>query len=228
MRRLIAFLILASIKGISHVLYPGSFTWLTEHPKDDPFKDIRLMIFLNHTSLYEPLFLQALSFSYLWHLAAVINVPGADVTLERPVVGTFYKLMIPNISPITRKKDESWDNYLATIHSDSIVIIAPEGRMKRPGGLDKFGKPMTVKGGVADIIFSMNEGSLLLCLSGGLHHVQVPGQPIPNFFRRIRMNLARFEINDYKSRFSKDPREAKIQIVQDLQERLERDCPTET
>lgn len=224
MRRLIAFLILSTVKVVSHLFFPGNFTWITKHP-EDPFKDIRLMVFLNHTSLYEPIYLQALSFSYLWRLAGVMNVPGADVTLERPVVGSFYKLMIPHIAPITRKKDSSWDNYLNTIHPDSVVIIAPEGRMKRPNGLDKFGKPMHVRGGVVDIILSMDRGGMVLCFSGGLHHIQAPGQALPHLFMPIRMNLAYFDIKEYKSRFKGDQREKKIAIVRDLQQRLENDCP---
>lgn len=186
------------------------------------------MVVMNHTSLYEPIFLQALSFPYLWHLAGHLNVPGADVTLERPIVGAFYKLMIPNVVPITRKKDASWDAYLNTIGPDSVVMIAPEGRMKRPNGLDKFGKPMNVKGGVADIIISTNHGGMVICLSGGLHHVQSPGQLIPRLFKRIRMNLAYYDITEYKAQFSGQSREQKMKIVQDLQQKLDNDCPKET
>ena len=38
------------------------------------------------------------------------------------------------------------------IDEDAVVIILPEGRMKRATGLDKKGMPMTVRGGVADIL----------------------------------------------------------------------------
>jgi hypothetical protein len=184
------------------------------------------MVFLNHTSLFEPLFIQQLSFSFLWKLVARANVPGADITLNRPLVGRFWKLMFPNISSVTRKKDHSWDNYLKSIRSDSLILIAPEGRMKRPSGLDKFGKPMTVKGGVADILENINEGAMILCLSGGLHHVQTPGQHFPRLFKTIRMNLAYFDIKDYKDQFqSFSPRERKIKITQDMQAQLEKNCP---
>ncbi len=224
MRRLLAFLILASVKTLSWIFYRGRFKWLDPVP-EHPWKDIRLMVFLNHTSLYEPLFSQIIPYSYLWHLAGHFNIPGADVTLDRPLVGTFWKLMVPNIASISRKKDSTWENYLDSIQPDSVVMIAPEGRMKRPNGLDRFGKPMTVRGGVADIIESIDDGHMVLCLSGGLHHVQAPGQHFPKLFQKIEMNFSYINIKDYKAQFPQNPRERKIKIVQDLQLRLERDCP---
>ncbi len=100
--------------------------------------------------------------------------------------------------------------------------------MKRPNGFDKFGKPMTVRGGIADIIDSMESGKMVLCLSGGLHHVQIPGQYFPRPFKTIWMNFSHLDIQEYKSQFGENARERKMGIVQDLQKRLENDCPTET
>lgn len=228
MKRLIAFIILCLVKTISHIFYPGKFKWITPTP-DKPWDKVRLMILLNHTSLYEPLYIQALSFSFLWQLARRVNVPGADVTLNRPIVGLLWKLMLPNIASVTRKKDDSWNSYLKSIKPDSIILIAPEGRMKRPNGLDKFGRPMTVKGGAADILESLTEGGMILCLSGGLHHVQSPGQHVPRLFRPIYMNLAYVDILEYKNQFAHlSPRERKLKLTQDLQLRLEKDCPIES
>ncbi len=183
------------------------------------------MVFLNHTSLYEPLFITALPFSFLWRMAGSMNIPGANITLDRPIVGRFWKLMVPNITSITRKRDESWENYLVQISPEDIVMIAPEGRMKRPSGLDKDGKPMTVRAGIVDILEKMNEGDMLLCLSGGLHHVQAPGELYPTPFKKIAMNFSLFNIAEYKKQFSLDPKQRRIEIVKDLQSRLERDCP---
>ena len=104
-------------------------------------------------------------------------------------------------------------------------MIAPEGRMKRPNGLDKFGKAMTIRGGVTDIIEVLNDGGMILALSGGLHHVQAPGQHFPRLFKKISMNFAYLDLQEYKSMFPGSPRERKIGMVQDLQQRLERDCP---
>ena len=188
MRRFIAFNILILVKIFSMVFYRAKYHWLDKIPQR-PWKDIRLMILLNHTSLFEPLFIQILPIWYLWHLSGHFSLPGADITLNRLFVGRFWKLMIPNISPITRKKDASWDNYLCSIRPNDVVIIAPEGRMKRPGGRDKFGKSMTVRAGVADIIQNLNNGHILICLSGGLHHVQAPGQHFPRLFKKIQKSL---------------------------------------
>ncbi len=98
--------------------------------------------------------------------------------------------------------------------------------MKRPNGMDKFGKPMTVRGGVADILEDINDGAMVLCLSGGLHQVQAPGQQLPRLFKRIEMNLAYFNIVEYKKKFADlSPRERKLRITQDLQKHLEESCP---
>ena len=225
MRKIISFSILSSVKILSHIFFRGKFNWITPAP-NKPWSQARLMVFLNHTSLYEPLFIQHLSFSFLWQLVGRVNIPGADITLNRPIVGRFWKMMLPNISSVTRKKDDSWNNYLNSIKPDSMILIAPEGRMKRPGGLDKFGKPMNVKGGVADILENINDGAMILCISGGLHHIQTPGQVFPRLFKTIHMNLAYFDIKEYKEQFQLlSQRERKMKITQDLQVHLENNCP---
>lgn len=224
MRRILGFLILSGVKTISWLFYKGKFNWPQGKP-ENPWQDIRLMVFLNHTSLYEPLFIQVLPYRYLWYLAGHFNIPGADVTLKRPIVGTFWKLMVPNIASISRKMDTTWETYLESIKKTDVVMIAPEGRMKRPNGLDKFGKRMTVRAGIADIIESMDDGVMLLCLSGGLHHVQSPGEHYPKLFKTISMNLVRLDIKEYKSQFKGSARERKLSMIHDLQRRLENDCP---
>jgi hypothetical protein len=224
MRRLTAFLILAGVKTFSHIFYRAKFTW-SENAPANPWLSTKIIVLMNHTSLYEPIYSQAFSYSYLWHLAGHLNVPGADVTLKRPIVGFFWTLMVPNIAPVSRKKDDTWTNYLNTIKSDSIIMIAPEGRMKRPNGLDKSGKPMTVRGGLVDIVESVEHGAMVLCLSGGLHHVQSPGQHLPRLFKTIKMNLTYLDIPQYRKQFPEASRERKVAMVADLQQRLENDCP---
>ncbi len=224
MQKIIAFLILSGVKTFAHLFYRGNFKWLGDVP-NEPWKEARLFVFMNHTSLFEPLFIRILPYSYIWHLVGHMNVPGADITLNRPLVGRFWKLMMPNIASVTRKKDSSWDQYLNSIKPDSIILIAAEGRMKRPNGLDKFGKTMTIRGGTADIIETLPAGKMILCLSGGLHHIQSPGQFIPKIFKEISMNLIYLDIQEYKNRFSENSRERKLAIVQDLQKNLQTNCP---
>jgi 1-acyl-sn-glycerol-3-phosphate acyltransferase len=224
MRRVFAFLILAKIKVLVQVFYTRRFTWAPERESMD-FDQVRVMILLNHTSLYEPVFLSELPFGFLWRIADKIYLPIADVTLNRPVVGRLFKAMLPRVFPVTRKSDASWQNYLNSIRPGDLVIIAPEGRMKRPNGLDKHGKKMTVKGGVADIIDRLDSGSMLICQSGGLHHIQKPGQWLPKPFQIIRMHVTAIGIPEYKARFSTHSRERKLQIVEDLQLRLDAGLP---
>ena len=224
MRQLLAFLILSSVKIFSHLFYRAEFKWITPHP-DSPWDNARLIVLLNHTSLFEPLFIRRWSYGFIWRLLPRLNVPGADITLKRPLVGKFWKLMLPSIASVSRKSDSTWKNYLGSIREDSIILIAPEGRMKRPNGLDKYGKPMTVKGGIADILEEIESGGMILCLSGGLHHVQKPGQHLPRLFKKLRMNLSYIDIAEYKKTLSQNPRERKIQMVATLQKQLETNCP---
>ncbi len=224
LKRLIPFTILMMVKIFSHVFYRAKYTWLTEKP-ESPWTHAKIIALMNHTSLWEPLYIQEFSPKYLWHLSGHLNVPGADITLNRPIVGRFWKLMVPGITSISRKKDATWDTYMSTIEKDSIVMLAPEGRMKRPNGLDKNGKSMTVKPGIIDIIEDLNEGGLILCLSGGLHHVQAPGQLLPRLFKDIQMNFVYLDIPTYKAQFSGSLREQKMAMVNDLQRRLETQVP---
>lgn len=224
MREILGFILLSGVKVFSHLFFRGEFLW--PHSKPHPLGEIRLLVFLNHTSLYEPLFLQAVPFSFLWRLTHHAHVPGADITLNRPIVGRFWKLLFPGISTITRKKDESWELFMDNISDKSIIAIAPEGRMKRPNGLDKFGKKMSVRGGVADIIEKLGSGKMLLCISGGLHHVQAPGILIPKLFKTIKMNFVCLDIEEYLADKSEDRRRRKVEIAHDLEKRLNDDAPS--
>lgn len=224
MRQLLAFFILSTVKIFSHLFFRAEFKWISTHP-ESPWDKARVIVLLNHTSLFEPLFIRKWSFGFLWRLVPRLNVPGADITLERPLVGKFWKLMIPNIASVSRKSDSTWSNYLKSIRDDSIILIAPEGRMKRPNGLDKNGKPMTVKGGIADILEELDDGGMVLCLSGGLHHIQKPGQHFPRLFKKLKMNLYYIDIQEYKRSLPQNSRERKIKMVADLQRHLETGCP---
>ena len=59
--------------------------------------------------------------------------------------------MLWGIKGISRKNDHTWKQPLATMRPDTMVVIMPEGRMMRAYGLYKDGRPMTVRGGIADI-----------------------------------------------------------------------------
>jgi 1-acyl-sn-glycerol-3-phosphate acyltransferase len=222
MRMFISFITLCLIKFWAKIFYRFEVKWLNSEPH---WKKIRLVIFLNHTSLYEPLYIGLLPFTFIWRLSRKMVAPGADKTLNRPIVGVFWKLMGPGILSISRKRDKTWSTFMKAIEDRSVILIAPEGRMKRPTGLDLNDKPMTVRGGISDIIEQLNEGNMLIAYSGGLHHVQKPGQTIPKFFKLLKMNIERLDIAEYKSQFKSEGVQWKRDVMNDLQHRLETNCP---
>jgi len=116
---------------------------------------------------------------------------------------------------------------LARIDPDAMVVILPEGRMKRANGLDSERRPMTVRGGIADILESIGEGRMLLAYSGGLHHVQVPGERWPRLFRTIRMRLEVLDLGAYHRELlaQAGPEGFKKAVIADLERRRDRNCP---
>lgn len=226
MRAVLSFFILLSVKILSHVFYRTKIKWLHEPPAK-PFSDVKVLAYLNHTSLYEPLYVSALPLRFLWQLAQRMSAPGASKTLDRPIVGLFWKTLAPKMTSISRKRDDTWEEFLQTINDQSIIMITPEGRMKRPGGLDLQGNPMTIKSGIADILAGIDHGNLLIAYSGGLHHVQAPGETWPRVFKTITMNLEIFSISEYKKMIEKNYPDLKKGIVTDLQYRLDHNCPKE-
>jgi hypothetical protein len=183
------------LKVVSRIFYRFDFSFLGPTPAD-PWANIRLVIFLNHTSLFEPIYLGVVPNSFIWRLAAHGVVPAADKTTDRPLVGMVFKFVAHHVIAITRQRDDTWFQVLQKIDPNSMVVIAPEGRMKRANGLDLHGKPMTVRGGVADILTAIKSGRMLIAYSGGLHHVQIPGK-MPRPFKTVRLRVENIEIADY-------------------------------
>lgn len=218
------FLVL-SVRFLTRRLYTFEVLWVGPKPRR-AWKDIRVFAFLNHTSLLEPLFLGTLPVSFLWDAARRTVVPGADITMNRPLVGTFYKYFSPRTVSITRERDDSWSGFLDEIQDDTMVALAPEGRMMRANGLDKHGKPMSVRGGIADILCQMKTGKMLLGYSGGLHHVNAPGEKRMRLFKTLKIRYEIVEIENYLAQFNeKDPRRLRKLVARDLEARLERHKP---
>lgn len=226
-RSLWVYALLVLLKYLSKVFYRHDFAWVGDVPPN-PWDDIRLVAFLNHTSLFEPVFLGGVPNSFIWRLAAHGVVPAADKTTGRPLVGLIFKFVAHHVVPITRERDHTWFQVLNKIDPHSMVVIAPEGRMKRANGLDLHGNPMTVRGGIADILLAMKQGRMLLAYSGGLHHVQVPGH-IPNVFKTVRMRLEAIEMSDYIAQMMKEggEDEFKKNVRLDLDRRRDFYCPEE-
>jgi hypothetical protein len=223
--RLTNFFVLGSVKLLARFFFRVENEWIHRHD-DDPWGGVKIITFLNHTSLYEPLFLGAVPWRMLWRAAGRIVAPAADVTINRPIVGKIFRAISPRLVPISRKRDETWDRLLDEVGNESIVIILPEGRMKRATGLDKHGKPMTVRGGIADILELIPNGEMVIVYSGGLHHVQVPGQRIPNFFKRIQIRCEKVSIQEYVKEMNAIPgSNFKRAVIDDMESRLEQNNP---
>lgn len=198
MRTLFIFTVLMGAKILSRLFYRHRIRWVDPVP-EDRWGDLRLVILLNHTSLFEWLFAGSVPNRFLWRTARHGVIPVADKTLNRPLVGRFFKTVGQHVVSITRKPDESWKQLLDRVDPDSMVIILPEGRMKRADGLDNHGNPMTVRGGVADIMEGIPEGRMLIAYSGGLHHIQVPGERLPRLFKSIYLTIENLDIQDYRA-----------------------------
>ena len=226
MRSVISFLALLLIKGVSNLLFTFKIQWPNNNPKV-PWDDIRLIVFLNHTSLLEPVYLGFLPVSFLRKLSKNLIAPGADKTLNRPIVGFLYKMLSPQIISISRKRDATWDRFMSMLTKESIVAIAPEGRMKRRNGLDLNGEKMTVRSGVVDVLECMNFGKMAIAYSGGLHHVHAPGEKSYHIFQTLKMNLELLDIAEYKNSFNAaiGSEEWRKKVLADLQHRLETKVP---
>lgn len=228
MKRIFNFLILLFLKIMVRLVYRFDFQWVDGEP-DDAWGSYRVLSILNHTSLFEWMFVGGVPVKFLWRISGHAMVPIANITLRRPLVGSFYRLLVPHLLPITRQADRTWKAVVDFIHDDLMVIILPEGRMKRLDGLDKEGRAMTVRGGIADIMQGIPSGKMLVAYSGGLHHVQAPGQHLPRPFKTLRMRLQEIDIAVYKAELgaAEDSQSFKQRVKRDLEARRDRYCPSD-
>lgn len=209
-------------------LYTVDMRWI-EEPEGDPWLDAGIVLILNHTSLYEPLFLGGVPPRFVRRIAASGLAPIATKTTDRPVVGRIFRLLVPEVVPVTRERDETWERYLERAADPStLVFLLPEGRMKRRTGLDAHGGPMTVLGGVADLLERAEAHErMILAYSGGLHHVHAPGDWLPRLFRTITMCLEVVDVGPYRERLRAEAGRGgfKEAVVRDLTRRRDRHCP---
>ena len=152
-------------------------------------------------------------------------VPGADITLSRPIVGSFYKFIFPQMISISRKRDKTWVDFMNQVKPDSLVVVAPEGRMMRENGLDKYGKPMSIRTGIADILKKTEAGHIVLAYSGGLHHVQKPGEKFIRLFKTIKISYEKINIKDYKESLKSEEQNFHKRLISDLNLRMKRNVP---
>lgn len=218
---------LLTLKYLSRIFYRHDFAWVGDVP-ERPWHDIRLVAFLNHTSLFEPVFLGGVPNHFIWRLAAHGVVPVANKTTGRSLVGVIFKFVAHHVVAVTRERDHTWFEVLNKIDPHAMVVILPEGRMKRANGLDLNGNPMNVRGGIADILHAMKHGRMLIAYSGGLHHVQHPGG-VPRVFKTVRMRLEAVEMSDYIDEMNRigGADNFKKTVMRDLDRRRDFYCPEE-
>lgn len=227
MHSVFVYLVLRVVKAASRLLYHHDMRWIGDVPRD-PWADLRLVVILNHTSLYEPLFAGGVPNRFLWSVARRAVVPVAEKTATRPLVGRFFSRVAAEVEPVTREHDHTWERFVNRAREPGrLAVLLPEGRMKRRDGLDRHGEPMTIRGGVADLIREISDGRMLLAYSGGLHHVQAPGDTCPSLFEVIRMRLESLGIADYRSRLMAEAGEEgfKGAVIRDLTRRRDTHCP---
>ncbi len=219
-RSYLSYGLLLLARSFSKLFYRGQLRWI-EPPPENPWQDIRIIALLNHTSLYEWLFVSLPPRRFLLEIADKAVIPVADITLARPFIGPFFRLLTANVIGVTRKKDETWQRVIDSVNNGHMVVLLPEGRMKRANGLDKEGKPMSVRGGVADLITAIPEGRMLLVISDGLHHIQVPGQALPKTFKPIGAAMQVLDLKQYRDDLGIAPGEEgfKYAVMQDLDRR---------
>ena len=161
MRNSAVFLLLLAIKAASRLLFRVRLEFVRE--VDDPWAGLRVVALLNHTSLFEPVLTAVAPNRLLWQIAAHGVLPVADKTLARPIIGRLYRFVARRVVRVTRRRDETWADVLERLHDEeALIVILPEGRMKRRTGLDLDGNPMTIRGGIADILESVPDGRLFI------------------------------------------------------------------
>lgn len=222
---LFRFLMLCMLKFSRYWCYPTTLKWIGNEADKD-WRKVRLILILNHTSLVEFVYATTMPTPFLWQMAKRLVFPVADISLDK-AQGKMFKLFAPRIARLSRKRDDTWNDFVQDLGTDSILIFMPEGRMKRPNGLDKNGQPMTVRSGIVDILPLFSGSELIIAYSGGLHHVMAPGQIIPRPFRKLTVNLEVLDVDEYLAGFDdmSDDTQRRKAICRDLEERRDRHCP---
>lgn len=220
---LLRYCFLASLRLLSRTFFYHQTEWVGPPPQR-PFVNVRVTALLNHTSLFEAVLSGAFPPAFVADVCRRGLLPGADTTMDRAVVGRFFKWMVPHWVSISRRRDSTWERFLSLIGGDTLVLLFPEGRMRRRGGFDKHGRPMTVRGGIADILERVDDGDLLIVYSEGLHHIHAPGDRFPGLFRPVRCRFEQLPIRRYKELMrSGDPHFTR-NVMHDLERRRDQHC----
>ena len=226
MRSIIVFLLLLGVRATARLFFRLREDWMPTKPKEMA-DGTRIVAILNHTSLYEPLIAVYASTKLLWRFARHGVLPVAEKTMKRPV-GLFFRFLVRHTVTVTRQRDATWEEVLEKIDDRALVVILPEGRMKRRNGLDSKGRQMTVRAGIAEILEALPDGRILTVYSGGLHHIQAPGELLPRPLKTILCRFEMIDIAEFKTRVVADYPEVPFHraVVAELTKRRDLYCPT--
>jgi 1-acyl-sn-glycerol-3-phosphate acyltransferase len=215
----LTYLILLTGKLASRSFWDTRVEWVGEVPRD-PWQGVRLIAILHHTSLAEGVYLSAVPDRVLRRIARHGVAPIADETMARPWAGRIFRLLVAHPVPVTRRRDETWDQVLDELGDPhTLLTLCPEGRMMRPHGRDKAGEPMTIKPGVADVLRTLGGGRMILAYSGGLHHVFPPGARLPKLFEPMKLRIETIDIAEYVAAREREPVPFVDAVIRDLTRR---------
>ena len=234
-RRVVVFFILYSLHLFSRIFYRNQTLWVGDVP-EEKWPPYRLVAILNHTSLCEFLFAGQVTRGFLWRMAGHCTLPIASVTMKRPLIGLFWRFVAANPISITRERDNTWEQVLEALQDEkAMLLILPEGRMKRGDGMDKNGRPMTVRAGIADLLRGLPDGRMLIAYSQGLHHIQIPGEGPMKLSGPVRLRYESLDIAAYKEELTgdldisvdQDFVRFRRRVKEDLEKRRERYCTSD-
>ena len=225
-RSLLTFVLLLKVHIFSRLFFRLENQWIGREPENQ-WRDTRVIALLNHTSLYEPLIAGFAEIRLLWKFALHGVLPVAEKTMKRRI-GLFFRFLVHHPVVVTRQRDSTWDQVLNKLDSKAIVIILPEGRMMRANGLDATGREMTIRGGIGDILEVLPDGRMLIVYSGGLHHIQTPGDRLPRLFKTLRCRMEMVDIIDFKREITEAHPDLDFRgaVISDLTRRRNTYCPT--
>ncbi len=210
---------LIAAKYASRSLWNTRVEWVG-HVPDDPWENVRLIAVLNHTSLAEGIYLSVVPNRVIRRIATHGVAPIAQETMDRPIEGRIFRVLVPNPVPITRRRDHSWTAVMARVDDpEAVVALCPEGRMMRPNGRDKSGEAMTIKPGIADVLRALGRGRMIVAYSGGLHHVLPPGKTLPRFFQSMVVRIESIDIAEYNAERARERPSFVDAVVRDLTRR---------
>lgn len=91
-------------KAACRLFFRFDVEWVGEVP-EDPWEYLRIIAVLNHTSLWEPVFLGIVPNRVVWQLARYGVVPIAAKTMQRPGAGWIFRFAGRRVIAISRKRD---------------------------------------------------------------------------------------------------------------------------